>query len=476
MKSKPAIDLLRWVGQPLLLASLIAWSIAPAYPGNVAGADIAAQKQHAGAASAKTASDASDGIQEIKDRLRELESKERQNYALELEGRHKRVDWWLSFLGVILAGLAIFVAVAGIAIPYAVVRKNRDIIEQDKKIIEQDKAQVRAWLDEIEKLKHKANADAEVIGQKLEIVSGTPSATSEDVQQTAKTTAQDKTADPILRLRAKAVEASRSESAREAYTLWAALAELTTSDANAQFNAGYWAYQLGDRAQADEKMHWLKLAGQHFARALAIKPDLHEAVYSLGVVLGAEADALSAQDMGAARPLWQQAGEKYRQVLAIKPGKHEAANNWGAALAAEAGILSTLDLAAARALWQQAGEKYRQTLAIKPDKHEAANNWGTALIAEAGAIAERDAEQSKRLLDQAEQLLLAHADAAPGKVAYNLACVYGRRADVQNCLKWLGVSQKHNTLKDCTYLREDKDLDEVRNAPEFVEWLRQVCP
>jgi len=134
------------------------------------------------------------------------------------------------------------------------------------------------------------------------------------------------------------------------------------------------------------------------------------------------------------------------------------------------------DLVAARALWNQAGEKYRQALAIKPDMHEAANNFGSALVSEANAIAASDSAEAEQLLNQAEQLLLRHADAAPGLVAYNLACVYGLRGNAHDCLRWLRVSQEHGKLPDCKHLREDKDLDPVRNDPEFAEWFKQVCP
>jgi len=79
-------------------------------------------------------------------------------------------------------------------------------------------------------------------------------------------------------------------------------------------------------------------------------------------------------------------------------------------------------------------------------------------------------------LQQAERLLLEHVEATPGEMAYNLACVYGLRTDVQSCLKWLRVSQHHKILPDCANLRDDKDLDAVRNAPEYVEWLKQVYP
>lgn len=444
-----------------LLAAIVAWSVLPVYacdePASAAKQAILNQsvqidskftatanvkpnlsasfapKLAANVALPQKPCEANVDVQELKDRVKELEAKERQNYAIELEGQRKKVDWWLSFLGIMLAGLAIFTTVAGIAIPYVIARKNKEIfdldkkaIEQDKKAIEQDRTQVRIWLDEIENLKHKANADTKTIGQSLDIVNSSLSATSEDAQKTARRTASDETADPLLLLHAKAVEASRPESAQAAYTLWATLTELDAQDANAMFNAGYWAYILSEQTQGDEKLRWLKRAQSHYALALTLKPDMHE-----------------------------------------------VANNWGVTLNNEAKLLAATNLAAARALWLQAGEKYQWALSIKSDKHEAAINWGGALITEAST--NKDVTRSQQLLSQAEQLLLAHADAAPGLVAYNLACLYGLRADIQQCLHWLNICQSHKELPDCSHLRADKDLDAVRNSPEFIAWLATVC-
>ncbi|MFA6015564.1 MAG: hypothetical protein WC742_10905 [Gallionellaceae bacterium] len=617
MKNKLSIGLLsRWIIAPLLVACLIAWSVSPAHSGDTPTAreKPAASKQAPNPSPKNNTADTNADIQELKTRIKELE-------AMELEGQRKKVDWWLSFLGIMLAGLAIVITVAGIAIPYVIARKNKEIfdldkkaIERDKKAIEQDRAQVRTWLDEIEKLKYKANADTEAIKQKLEIVSGSPSATSEDVQQTARRTAQDETADPLLRLRAKAVESSRPENAQEAYTLWATLTELGTHDANAMFNAAYWAHELSDQAQSDEKLRWLRLAGNYYAQTLTLKPNMHDAAYNWGGALNAEATALAATDHQAARALWKLAGEKYQLALSIKSDMHEAANNWGSALNAEARALAATDLETARALWKLAGEKYQLALSIKSNMpeagnnwgsalnaeakalaatdlhaaralwklagekfqlalsiksdqheaannwgvalddearalaatdpqaaralwklagekfqlalsinsnmHEAANNWGIALYAEATALAatdhqaartlwklagekyqlalsiksdmheaainwgsaliteastDKDVTRSQQLLNQAEQLLLAHADADPGLVAYNLACIYGLRVDVQTCLHWLNISQSHKKLPDCSHLQTDKDLDAVRNSPEFIAWLATVC-
>lgn len=520
--------LFRWAGGALLMAVLLEWSVA-----NSAPAEPRHVSPKSAAESGVPATTNAEDVQEIRERIRSLEELTRQNYSLELEGQRKKVDWWLTFLGIMLAGLAIFVTVVGIAIPYVIARKNKEIFDLDKKIIESDKAQTRQLLEEVKGMKTEAEDsmveihrhEEEAKAAKETIVnfqSGTPGASSKEIAKAVENIEQDKMADHLLKLRAEAVAASNSESAEKAYKLWAALAELAIDDASAQFNAGYWAGMLSLKAVGADKMHWLHLAGQHSARALSIdpqlhiaannwgsalaeeamalattdlaaarslwqqagvqyqealriKPDNHDAANNWGGALDDEAKVLATTDLAAARSLWQQAGVQYQQALRIKPDYHEATNNWGVALAAEAKALATNDLSAARSLWQQAGAQYQEALRIKPDKHEAANNWGSAMLYEAGVIASIDAEASQELLGQAEQLLLAHVAAAPNVVSYNLACVYGRRGDVTQCLHWLAISHAHKELPDCEHLRQDKDLNAVRNAPEFIEWFSLVC-
>lgn len=440
----------------------------------LAPAQAADKVQAAPAATAPAAN--SEEVQGLKERVGELEARERQIYAMELERGRKDVDWWLSSLGIMLAGLAIFVTVVSIAIPYLIVKRSRNIINQDKKIIEKDKAQVREWLDEIERLKDEANKNSEEIRKKLEIVSGTPEAVSEDVQLTAKKTAEDETANPLLRLRAKAVEASRPETAQEAYTLWNTLAELDAKDANAQFNAGYSAQVLADKAGGQEKMHWLKLACDQYKQALNTQPDMLIAVNNWGWALAAKARESAKNDLAAARELWREASKKFQQTLHSKPDMNNVANNWGIALAEEAQALPRSDLSEARELWKQAGEKFRHALNRKRDYHTAAANLGKALLAEANAIRSIDFEQSNQLMSQAEQLLLEHAEAAPGMVAYALAGVYGLRGEVRDCLKWLVVGKAHDALPDCKILQNEVALAPVRNDPAFIEWFNQVCP
>jgi hypothetical protein len=203
---------------------------------------------------------------------------------------------------------------------------------------------------------------------------------------------------------------------------------------------------------------------------------MHDAFFNWGNALTHEAKALYKTDLDTSRSLWKQARDKYQLALNIKPDDHEAAINWAASLANEANALPSIELNNARALWKQARDKYQQILSIKPDNHVVANLYGNALIDEARAIAMSNSEQSQQLLNQAEQLFVAHATTAPAVVAYNLACVYGLRGATQNCLTWLQISREHKTLPDCAHLRDDKDLDAVRNTPEFIEWFKQVCP
>lgn len=429
MKRKLSIGLLsRWVIAPLLASSLIAWGVSPAYSGNNQNAEASrtTSKQALSGLPVKIASDSNVDIQEIKDRVKELEAKERQNYATVLDGQRKTMDWWFSFLAVLTALMAIF----GVFIPFLMARKDKEMIELDKeqikKLLEEVKGMKADAEDTVEKM-HQHEADAEKILNNFQ--SGKPSNESDSqISAAVATIEQDKNADTPLRLRAEAIAASQAKDAAKAYALWNALIALTPSDASALFNAGYWAQELGNRAQGTDNLHWLKQAGTH-----------------------------------------------YQQALVIEPDKQEAANNWGNALAVEAGAVSAQDLTSARALWKQAGEKYQQALVIKPDAHKTAGNWGTALITEASTLATNDAGESKRLLDEAEQLLLAHADAAPDVVAYNLACVYGLRVDIQKCLHWLNIGLSHKQLPDCAHLRNDKDMDAVRKSPEFIAWLATTC-
>ncbi len=418
MKNKLLISLLRWVGQPLLLAGLLAWAVAPSYSSDAAGAGHPVSKPTESNAAAKSARNAD--VQELKGRLKELEDATRQNYMLELDGQREQVDWWLTSLGIMVGIIALF----GTLFPFLIARKNKEIIEQDITQIKQLLADAKS---SVEKIRQHETEAAKAI---MNFQSGTPTAEGDNVIHDAvKKVKQDEESDYLLRFRADAIIADQAKDAAKAYKLWGALAELVKDDASAQFNAGYWALKLGNSARGAETLHWLRLAGKHYVQALSLKPNMHE-----------------------------------------------AAHNWALALVAEASALATTEPDAARALREQAREKYQLAQSIKPDYHKTDYNRGNNLFLHAKLCAKEKPEIAANLLNQAEQLLLASSGDAPEMVAYTLACIYGLRADVQGCLKWLQISQTQGVLPDCVHLSGDKDLDAVRDAPEFVEWFKQVCP
>ncbi|MBR7800907.1 hypothetical protein, partial [Undibacterium fentianense] len=119
------------------------------------------------------------------------------------------------------------------------------------------------------------------------------------------------------------------------------------------------------------------------------------AYIGIGSALSEQASELAQQDAQAAEAVWQLAGEKYAEALRIKPDMYEALNNWGSALGDQARALVQQDAQAAEAVWQLAGEKYAEALRIKPDMHEALNNWGSALGDQARALVQQDAQAAE---------------------------------------------------------------------------------
>ncbi|MEX8499056.1 TPR end-of-group domain-containing protein [Leptothrix ochracea] len=330
-----------------------------------------------------------DQYKELSDRLRATE------YAV-LDGQRKIVDWWISALAILTGIIAFF----GGFIPFLMGRKDKELLKIELQNAKNLVASIKTHEKEAKDLT--VNLKGFVTGAEV-----TPEQTK-STQQDAGAIINDPNASEVDKLQARAVLASQHEKptreqALKAFELWNALCLIREYDVSAHFNTGYWAQNLFEHSKSLEREKWFDILQKHYAQALAIKPDMHEAAYNWGVALYAEAQVIQAIDLPAARLLWSQAGQKYAQALAIKPDKHEAAINWGAALAAEAIAIQAIDLPAARLLWSQAGQKYAQALAIEADKYDAAFNWGVALNAEAVAIQATDLPTARLLWNQARQ-------------------------------------------------------------------------
>ena len=332
---------------------------------------------------------------ELKAQNKELQERLKAQETALLETQRKSIDWWFSLLGAMVGALAVMFG----ALPLLLTRQQTADIEKEltsaKDLVASIRGHEQQARDTSEKLNSYVSGQPQSAAQQVEIKREIAS-----IQSSATATDTDK-------LRARAIQASEVDNpttaqAVEAFDLWKALTLLVPQDDHAQFNAGYCAQQLYKQSAKPGKTHWFEVLVSFYGQAMKIKPDMHEAANNWGSALGDEAQAVAAQDLGAARVLWQQAGEKYAQALKIKPAMHDAAYNWGNALGQEAqAVAAAQDLVAARVLWQQAGEKYAQALKIQPDKHEAANNWGSALDDEAQAVAPRDLDAARALWKQA---------------------------------------------------------------------------
>ncbi|MBK6958240.1 MAG: hypothetical protein IPH22_07470 [Nitrosomonas sp.] len=461
----------------------------------------------------------------IKRSLQRLEDKERKNYELELEGQRKSIDWLFALLTLVTA----FVALIGVVAPFMMFQSNRKqmqgMLDEVKEVAEKirlHEESAKQSADNTQQYEHKAKE----LTEKLDHYKSGQSSSkieSQEITKAAEQIQHDPQFDPKPGLRAAAVAASIENQPEKAYKLWEALAELDPSDVNALFNAGYWALYLADKLKGSESSEWLIRASDKYQKLVSIRPDFYEAVNNWGIALANQARELAKRDLPAARALWHEAAKKYQQALSINQDYHEAEFNWGNALIDEAKELGKINLhkealdlwhkasekyqqvlrlrpddfeatyycgvaltneamelaesnlPTARNLWHEAGDKYKRVLGMNPDYHKAADDWGFALLEEANAIAATDGDQANELRGRAEQLLLQHAKAVPEVVAYNLACVYGQRGDVSNCLYWLQTAQLPNKLVSCVHLQTDADLDAVRNHPDFQAWLQSVC-
>ena len=169
---------------------------------------------------------------------------------------------------------------------------------------------------------------------------------------------------------------------------------------------------------------------------VVISPELADplswAYVMLGNTLGEQAKTKSGAEAG---QLFAEAGQKYQAALAIKPDMDEALNNWGNTLGEQA---KTKSGAEAGQLFAEAGQKYQAALAIKPDMDEALNNWGNTLGEQAKTKSGAEADQ---LFAEARKVLCRAEDIKPGSGAYNLACLHALQGDEAGCRQWLEKRQ-----------------------------------
>lgn len=225
-----------------------------------------------------------------------------------------------------------------------------------------------------------------------------------------------------------------------------------------------WGVALLDLAEYREDKEAERLFSEATAKcekAVAIKPNFHEAYGNWGIALSGLAICKKGDE---ANRLFADAIAKYEKSVAIKPEYHAFYVNWGAALS-ELSKLKEGD--EAERLFAKAIGKYEKAVSIRPDYYNAYNSWGVALL---DLARRKEGDERKTLMEEAKEKLLKAESIKRGEGAYNLACANCLMGDEEECKRWLKVGQDGGTLPTREYAMKDEDFESVRNK----EWFKEI--
>lgn len=205
-----------------------------------------------------------------------------------------------------------------------------------------------------------------------------------------------------------------------------------------------------------------------FAKAVELKPNDHEAFNNWGTALLGQAKTKVGDKADA---LYAESCEKYAKAVKIKPDKYEAFCNWGTALSHQA---DTKVGEAADVLYAESFDKYAKALEIKPNDHEVFNNWGNGLLRQAKTKAGDEADalfaSAKEKLIKAGELATSDPDPP-----FNLACLSALRGDPEQAVShlkdWLVLNPADATRQK---LIDEEDFDPIRQTTAFQAFLETL--
>jgi hypothetical protein len=127
--------------------------------------------------------------------------------------------------------------------------------------------------------------------------------------------------------------------------------------------------------------------------------------------------------------------------------------------------------AATKSDWSRAAAFFAAADASEPNNAETLFAWGVALARRAHDAIE---PERTRFLDHAE-LKLTEASAITGVTHYNLACIAAMRGNAAKFVE-IADSLPAGALPDKAHIDTDKDLNGIRNTPEFQAWYARTFP
>ena len=220
---------------------------------------------------------------------------------------------------------------------------------------------------------------------------------------------------------------------------------------------GHYAIALSKLARIREDKSLFEKAFVQYENALKIQP---EHTNNLGNYGNALSDlAKIKQD----ESLFEKAFVQYENALIIQPEHADHLGNYGIALSELAKIKQD------ESLFEKAFVQYESALIIQPAHVDHLGNYGSAL-SELAKIKQDESLFEKAFVQHESALKI-----QPNKT-YNLACYYALIRDSEKSKINLLHAEKHDTLpkNSLKYLKEDTDLDNVRNEPWFTELLERL--
>ena len=222
----------------------------------------------------------------------------------------------------------------------------------------------------------------------------------------------------------------------------------------------YQAYaDVGTKLISSNKIDALIKAKDFFENCFTINPKIKD-----DTIIGHYAIALSKlARIREDKSLFEKALVQYENALKIQPEHANHLGNYGNALQDLGRIKQD------ESLFEKAFVQYENALKTQPDNADHLGNYGNALS---------DLAKIKQDESLFEKAFVQHESALkiqPNKT-YNLACYYALIRDSEKSKINLLHAEKHDTLpkNSLKYLKEDTDLDNVRNEPWFTELLERL--
>ncbi len=427
----------------------------------------------------------------------------------------KSVDWWLAWL-------AAFLAIFGIGVPLVLTRDLRAKHKAQIEEIERIRAQVEVAQNSansavlnIDSLHERAQTGANAIQEAVRAVRAVPveavashtNPMSRDRTTTATAidlVAKSNEAPLADRLFAKGVRALQVEDFKSAVTLFAAVVNERADDSKAFVRLAYAFHRLALVAHGPEKRRLLLNAISNYNVSLKFATDDPYTLYNLGLALCKLSDTTSGENR---RRLLLEGIEKYDQTLKIQPDhagaresravalgklsddakgdergrmRHDeissyqtalevnpddprAHNNLGVAIGKLADVA---DGDERRRLLAQAASEFEAALEVEPDMTESLTNLSMATLQLArSSLSEADRLRS---LHRARETLH-HLALLVGQITYDAARVEAMLGDAANFAR-VSDNLPEDELPSAQQLRADKDLDGIRETPEFQAW------